>query len=228
MNEADFWNLAGRAGRWGREFSGNVVCIDPDAWDGGAPMVRGKYKIERSADKVMAGNELVEFIEGRTDRAVAAKRSDLEATASYLFAVAIRNNGSLLGARWLDRIDRSVVERLNSAISSLLPSIRVAPDVVLRNTAISPLAMNTLLDYFEQRASRIEKMLPVAPSSNDARSRYIAILSRINATLAPVFGGNERRTTQLGTLVTHWMQGQPLKRLIDSRLEYYSKKNPDI
>jgi hypothetical protein len=28
MNEGDFWNLAGRAGRWGREFQGNVVCVD--------------------------------------------------------------------------------------------------------------------------------------------------------------------------------------------------------
>ncbi len=29
MNDTDFWNLAGRAGRLGKEFQGNVVCIDP-------------------------------------------------------------------------------------------------------------------------------------------------------------------------------------------------------
>ena len=30
LNENDFWNLAGRAGRWGKEFSGNIICIEPN------------------------------------------------------------------------------------------------------------------------------------------------------------------------------------------------------
>ena len=36
----DFWNLAGRAGRWGDEFQGKIVCIDPhdeEAWPIGVP-----------------------------------------------------------------------------------------------------------------------------------------------------------------------------------------------
>lgn len=28
MGPHDFWNLAGRAGRWGQDFSGNIVCVD--------------------------------------------------------------------------------------------------------------------------------------------------------------------------------------------------------
>jgi superfamily II helicase len=30
MEAHDFWNLAGRAGRWGDEFQGNIICIDPE------------------------------------------------------------------------------------------------------------------------------------------------------------------------------------------------------
>ncbi|WP_244486618.1 helicase-related protein [Aureimonas sp. Leaf324] len=40
MEPHDFWNLAGRAGRWGDEFQGNIICIDPrngDAWPSGVP-----------------------------------------------------------------------------------------------------------------------------------------------------------------------------------------------
>lgn len=40
MEPHDFWNLAGRAGRWGNEFQGNIICIDPDdthAWPNGVP-----------------------------------------------------------------------------------------------------------------------------------------------------------------------------------------------
>src|ERR1019366_7619849 len=28
MGPHDFWNLAGRAGRWGQDFNGNIVCVD--------------------------------------------------------------------------------------------------------------------------------------------------------------------------------------------------------
>jgi replicative superfamily II helicase len=40
MEAHDFWNLAGRAPRWGDEFQGNIICIDPNdlsAWPGGVP-----------------------------------------------------------------------------------------------------------------------------------------------------------------------------------------------
>lgn len=32
LKDADFWNLAGRAGRLGKEFQGNIVCIEPNSW----------------------------------------------------------------------------------------------------------------------------------------------------------------------------------------------------
>src|SRR5690606_17490727 len=32
MTMPDFWNLAGRAGRLGFEFQGNVICIEPTEW----------------------------------------------------------------------------------------------------------------------------------------------------------------------------------------------------
>lgn len=38
----DFWNLAGRAGRWGDEFQGKIVCIDAhdeNAWPQGVPIL---------------------------------------------------------------------------------------------------------------------------------------------------------------------------------------------
>lgn len=59
MEPHDFWNLAGRAGRWGNEFQGNIVCIDPDdddAWPTGVP-VRSRYPIKRESDAVLESGE---------------------------------------------------------------------------------------------------------------------------------------------------------------------------
>jgi superfamily II DNA/RNA helicase len=55
MEAHDFWNLAGRAGRWGDEFQGNIICIDPhdsNAWPGGIPR-RARYPIRRESDAVI-------------------------------------------------------------------------------------------------------------------------------------------------------------------------------
>jgi len=51
MNLDDFWNLAGRAGRWGKEFQGNIFCVDPTSkdWkDGQAPTSKTKFAISRT------------------------------------------------------------------------------------------------------------------------------------------------------------------------------------
>lgn len=50
LSEPDFWNLAGRAGRWGKEFQGNVVCIDTDqdgTWEN-LPTTRSRAPIRRA------------------------------------------------------------------------------------------------------------------------------------------------------------------------------------
>ncbi|USX19573.1 DEAD/DEAH box helicase [Oxalobacteraceae bacterium OTU3REALA1] len=68
MEPHDFWNLAGRAGRWGDEFQGNIICIDPDdeqAWPTGVPD-RARYPIKRETDSVLAlGDEMAEYLSAR-------------------------------------------------------------------------------------------------------------------------------------------------------------------
>jgi replicative superfamily II helicase len=52
MDASDFWNLAGRAGRWGNEFQGNIICIDTknsSAWPDGVPE-RSRQPIKRESD----------------------------------------------------------------------------------------------------------------------------------------------------------------------------------
>ena len=53
MKGQDFWNLAGRAGRWGTDFFGNVVCIKPTLFvlAEGVPE-RRKYRIERATSRI--------------------------------------------------------------------------------------------------------------------------------------------------------------------------------
>jgi hypothetical protein len=226
MNEGDFWNLAGRAGRWGREFQGNVVCVDtsnPNVWKLGVPQVRRRYRIERTTDRVMKDpSRLVEFIRNGTPREEFRNNQELEYMASYLVATMLRA-GSISASPVGRHLSPSVLQDLEGTLRPVIETLTIAPQIIWRNPGISPIAMERLKKYFATREGKPEELVPVPPSSDDAASHYIAILNRINRELAPVFGIGPR-AIMLGLLITSWMRGYPLKRLITERINYLTRR----
>lgn len=117
MEARDFWNLAGRAGRWGDEFQGNIICIDPNdpsAWPGGVP-ARARYPIKRESDAVMElGGELANYLDRRadTDPASIGEAERFEQVGAYLLATYLRV-GSIAQSNLAKRHDPTVVARLD-------------------------------------------------------------------------------------------------------------------
>lgn len=227
MNASDFWNLAGRAGRWGKEFQGNVVCVDArrdNVWKNGAPLNKAKFRITRTSDEVLSQpDKLLMFIKNGTPREEALRHPNLEYVFSYLMSCHILN-GTITQAAWTRRYPEDVVRRVNEIVQQCAENLITPVEVVLRNPGISPIAMDGLLNYFEDRtkhrAKPIEGLLPVLPESEEAVNEYSKLLYRINKHLADVFGrGN--RVRQLALLVVDWMRGYPLARIIASRERHY-------
>ena len=227
ITPSDFWNLAGRAGRWGKEFQGNVICVDPkreDVWKNGAPTRKTKFRITRTTDDVLSDvDTLLQYINNGTPRDEAVKKPNLEYVFSYLMSCNIQN-GSILDTLWSRRFPEEAVQQINKLLEQKSQSLTTPNDVILRNPGISPLAMDELLDYFknrtENRSEPVEGLLPPPPESEDAVNEYTKILHRINKHLGAVFGqGN--RVRQLALLIVNWMQGYPLARIISSREQYY-------
>jgi len=231
MTPSDFWNLAGRAGRWGKEFQGNVICVDAkrdNVWKNGAPTRKAKFRITRTTDDVLSDvDALLGYIENGAPRDEAGKKPNLEYVFSYLMSSNILN-GSISDALWAHRFPAEVVQRINILLEERSQSLSTPNDVILRNPGISPLAMDGLLDYFqnrtENRSEPVEGLLPAPPESEDAVNEYAKILHRINRHLGDVFGrGN--RVRQLALLIVNWMQGYPLARIISSREQHYGSDN---
>jgi len=227
MKPADFWNLAGRAGRWGTEFQGNIFCIDPqreDLWhEGRAPRKREKYRIFRTTDSILKNaDELIEFIEDGTPRNVAAKRPQLEYMTSYLMSALIRE-GSISNTPWANRISPETIDLLEQRLSTVRDNLSVSDDIVVRNPGISPIAMNSLYEYFchrtHERREPIETLLPCLPASDEADKVYTGVFARINKTLGQKFGYTNKQTYFYALLVALWMRGYPLSRLISSRIK---------
>ncbi len=230
----DFWNLAGRAGRWGKEFQGNIFCIDPDRADlwgeNGPPRNRTRQPIRRTTDEVLAdASELVDFINEKAPIDKARKRPEFEHVFSYLAGIHVRH-GDVLQAPWANRYGVNNLGELAESVALAVNGLIIQPEIIARNPGISPFALNDILYYFREWKGAVEDLLPADPSSNDAVNVYASIFGRLSQRACPNLGPEGGRAFMLALLVTRWMRGFPLARLIEGRINYLKKQSkvPDI
>lgn len=214
LNENDFWNLAGRAGRWGKEFSGNIVCIEPDNWEIIPSPTKRKQKIERALDtiKLKRSEELIKFIKDGSPRVIAESDQELEFAFSYYYSRFIQ--GKL--------IKESVFENnLIKEFESWRGKIRIPDYIVFRNPGISPIAQEELYTYFHTKKDDLESLIPVYPEDVNAYKEYVKLVGRIGKTLAnfPPQLNNSR-----ALLLINWMCGKPLSFLISGSFKNYQSK----
>jgi hypothetical protein len=232
LSAEDFWNLAGRAGRWGKEFQGNIFCIDPDwkkLWgEGGPPRERGRQPIRRTTDDVLTHSPaLIEFIKAGAPLDTARERPEFEYVFSYLASIHVRHGG-LLEAPWAGRYDVDMLAPLAEAVKEVVEGLAVEPAIVARNPGVSPFALDDLLKGFRSRAGDVEELLPADPSASNAAKALTAVFGRLCRRACPRLGPEGPRAFVLALLVTQWMRGYPLSRLIDERIKYHSRRSRDV
>lgn len=220
MNELDFWNLAGRAGRWGKEFQGNVFCIDttePDAW-AHVPAVRGRFALRRAVPSGLSDpTGLLDYLS--TAETGVDANPDGERLFSYL--AARRVGGSSLASELASienpSVRQFVLDRIDDAIAAFEPPSELIP----KHAGISPIAMMRLLDSFKQ-SGLPARALTIPKPVSAAKERYKDVYARLGATMTSAFGqapatGEDKRKWQIAALVINWMNGMPLARLIEQR-----------
>lgn len=227
MNETDFWNLAGRAGRLGKEFQGNVICVDPrltNVWKVPPPTKRGTYPITPAADAVYSDlGRFVSYINSGAMADVGADKAEFDQLISYLITQYNSTDGLSLSPACSPLSTEQRVQ-LEQTIKAAIDSLSIPIEIAKRNPGISPFAMGRLLKYFQDRTKPIDELIPVLPESQDAVQGFNNIFGRINTHLAPVFAPAQR-TYGLAIVVVDWMRGLTLNRLIGSLINYYERKN---
>lgn len=224
MTAADFWNLAGRAGRWGKEFQGNIVCVDasqPERWPD-LPRLRERQPVVRATSTALQDvGAVITFIE--TGAPVDAARADslLEPLYSYL-ATRIVSGAPLYRLPQLTAPDAT---RLDAVVRAALERTEIGAGLVSRHAGISPAAMQRLLERFRAYEAPAELVLPL-PESTDATETYVRALGLCNQELGSEFGAPARQFA-LALLITNWMRGYPLAMLIASRLGWLERNGRD-
>lgn len=220
MSSSDFWNLAGRAGRWGVEFQGNIICVDTEvtnAWLE-VPTRRSRLPMSRATD--MLSQDLVglrRYVQNGTPVEEARTSPMLQALFGIL--ASSRRLGQDLGdLSWL-QVSATEVAELTVLIDQTLAPITVSTLTLQLHAGISPNSIQRLYDYFQAVGQRDLLELD-APESTDAVQSYIRAIDTCFQHLGADFTDNGGRHFALALLFVQWMRGQPLAVLIASRLAY--------
>jgi hypothetical protein len=224
MGAHDFWNLAGRAGRWGQDFHGNIVCIDVNRvnlWPDGAPE-RARYPISRETENVLSRrDEMLAYLDKRAGLSTALLDAHMEQVTAYLLSWKART-GSFLSAPAALRLDEEYRSQLEDRLTVLLENVDLPIGLIARHPGVSAIALQTLLNTFRSRRGSIENFIPAPPSSEDAYDRLVVVFQLINENVYPAF--MPAGIVPLHVLVTlEWMRGLPLGQIIRRRITYLQR-----
>lgn len=227
MTPADFWNLAGRAGRWGKEFQGNIICIDPRdtaRWQE-PPLQRVRRPLDRASDRVLSDvGALRTYIADGELEAEDEVAKLVEPVFSYL-ASEVSREVPLRSLPGTKGIATSELEGLEAEISDALEEVEVPAEIYRAHAGISPVAMQQLLTYFRQHQEP-ESLVLLLPEKGGADKSYLKALTRVRNHLKAPFSPSGGYLHAQAILIREWMRGRPLPRLISKRIEYEKKAHP--
>ena len=223
MEPHDFWNLAGRAGRWGNEFQGNIICIDPNnktAWPGGVPQ-RARYPIERETDAVLGqSGRMASYLQRRKDATVQELEDSeqFEQVGAYLLSTYLRL-GSISGAGFAKRHDAAELEEIRISLALMAEGIDISAETAARHSGVSAVGLQGLLNFFRSYEGDIENLLPAPAESEDSYDRFATIMRRINAFVFPAFQPDGFVPLH-ALIVLEWLRGMSLATIIRRRIKY--------
>lgn len=225
MTAQDFWNLAGRAGRWGADFHGNIICIDvarDDLWPYGVPSKRA-YSIRRQTDDILQRqDDILEYIRARPSAAPSEIKPDLEHVAAYLMAWYVRT-GSISESPTAKHLAREFLVALENQITAALETVQIPEDIVTAHPGVSALALQSLLEAFRDYGGSIERLLPAPPESDDAVDQFAAVFQFMNRHFYPAFVPDQA-TLPFAFVTVDWMRGKALGRMIGEKIEREQRK----
>lgn len=220
MEGHDFWNLAGRAGRWGKDFFGNVVCVntnDKELWNGGVPE-RKKYTIEKATTNIYKtySKEFIIFLEKRINKSIIEpKNIHFEYLLSYLL------NKKLFGeqvdinikeSQYFEEISK-LIEKINSEI------LNIDSVLAAKHPGVSAFALQNLYTYFNNYSDHISNLIPNdLMDYKSSIKRYQILFETINEYVFPIFTPQLLYPYALTT--SRWMHGWPLNKIIVANFNY--------
>lgn len=224
IEPVDFWNLAGRAGRLGKDFQGNVFLVDYDEWES-SPLSGPKDESIRSSLEVALTDtsaELIEYI-AETSRP-SGENPNLEAAFSKLLRD--YRQGQLNDTfNRLSGLSTQTRASITSALAIADNQISLNVETLAASPQISGYRQQELYDYMIEKikGKGPDYLIPLHPSAEwkEALDKLRPVFARVHKYLELKSGQHHR---YWAPLALRWMRGEPLPMIIDDAINYHKRQ----
>ncbi|MBN1762460.1 MAG: DEAD/DEAH box helicase [Methanomicrobia archaeon] len=220
MDELTFWNLAGRAGRLMKDFSGNIYCVDIDSWaeEGYKPELEdGGHTIQSSMENVISGKR--DKIVGHLKNYNKQEEDDVKAAVTRFLINEIAKGSDEFVEQLIKRnteISKENLDEIVVHLTKISSKIGLHKDVITRNRSIDPRLQNNLYNFLKNSNSLA---IPVHPSKySDFYNNLLKIMEIINKCFKR--GYHQNSLTYYAWLSSRWSNEKTLGEIIRERINY--------
>ncbi|MBB4010280.1 DEAD/DEAH box helicase [Allorhizobium taibaishanense] len=223
LEPAEFWNLAGRAGRLGKEFQGNIFLIDYDEWTT-SPADKG--------NEIELKSFLTETLSTRLDEVEAcALESNPQRETSDLADVEA-TFARLLADHMAGRLDQTLTrcdveegdrDRLRKALDVAQSRVSLPSETIEAAPTVSALRQQRLATYLKSEIKgggirRLEELIPRHPRDDAAWKTLSEIYRICHERILSV--DVPKLHLRMAAISLSWMRGDPLPAIIEKNREY--------
>ncbi len=229
LDQIDFWNLAGRAGRLTKELSGNIICIREkerdwknvehlvkhDSLSVSPTVLSQTEKYQDEITKILSGKELKKSISQE-------KRNILEYIANIICLETPSPSDSPIITSLNDEKGESLIELASERISE-----NIVPFYILNvDPSIAIEKQNRVYKYILDNKDQFDLRFP----SEVTYESCLEILNRLNEIYLwkEKDLSSEARLTRIAFLMSNWIQSYPLNLIINQSIKYHHVKGRNI
>jgi len=218
LSAGEFWNLAGRAGRLGKEFQGNIFLIDYDTWATAPANESNEIEIQSYLKAALDANlnELEACALEENPKLETGDQADLEAAFARLLADHMRG-------RLSETLNRCGVPpdgqaRLRSALEIAQGRVLLPVDVIAASPTVSAIRQQRLSKYLTSEirgggVPRLKELIPHHPRDPDC-FRVLSEIYRICHEQILTLNAPKLHV-RMAAISLKWMRGEPLPEIID-------------
>lgn len=227
ISAIDFWNLAGRAGRLGKEFTGNIFLVDYGEWPTD-PIKGDKDQVVKPAIEDHVVDQLQDLISYINDpQRVPDRQKPDELENTFVKLVRDQFDGQLEST--LDKLGLIATnpgrELLIQAVKAAVADTNIKRDTLLASPTVSIHRQQSLYERLQRsiQSRGPAYVIPKHPLDAKAYQSYVAALKRCHDEVMK-YPKSDKSHAYFALIALRWMKGEPLPQIIDASFEYKRKQ----
>lgn len=211
MDGFEFWNLAGRAGRLGREFYGNIWVLRIDRWAREVYLDDRQINVRSSFEQTIntEGQRVLDAL--RRPEAVSEDSGAADAAASKIYFDALSTGVEFSDSQYGALVSPSISRGIDQEVQRLREIVPL--EVAKAAPGVSPSKVADLWKYLRTRD--LDSLLPLHPLRSDAYNRLEEIVHLLQFYIQQDHSKTYRYLT---FMANSWMREEPLRNMIASKI----------